>query len=121
MTTTNPDDKPPLPGNVVRSLEEAPAALTGGPNLVPVIAYRDDGKKYLLQMSPDDAARGGFELLNPPPEPEPEPEPEAKPEAEAEAKAKPKPKAKKPKDKSRTKDTAGDKAAKDKTPKAGSK
>lgn len=115
MTTANPDDKP-LPGNVVTSLEEAPAALTGGPDLVPVIAYRDDGKKYLLQMSPKDAERGGFELLNPPPEPEAEPKPEAK--------TKPEPKAKKPKDKSRTKDTAGDKskpAAKDKTPSSSSK
>lgn len=111
MTTANPADKP-LPGNVVTSLEEAPDALTGGPDLVPVYAYRPDGKKYLIQMSPKDAERGGFELLNPPPEPEPE------------AKPKPKPKAKKPKDKSRTKATASDKSkttAKDKTPSSSSK
>jgi hypothetical protein len=96
MTTS---DKP-LPANVVKSLEEAPESprALGGPDLVPVYAYRPDGVKYAIQMSPADAERDGFELVNPPPEPEPEPEP--------------KPKAKKPKDKSRTKDTAKDKAAK---------
>lgn len=114
MTTT---DKP-LPDNVVKSLEEAPESprALGGPDLVPVYAYRPDGVKYAIQMSPADAERDGFELVNPPPDPEPEPEPKADP--------KPKPKAKKPKDKSRTKDTAKDKsktAGGDKTPAAGSK
>jgi hypothetical protein len=121
MTTSNPADKP-LPGNVVKSLAEAPESprALGGPNLVPVWAYRDDGIKYAIQMTAEDAERDGFELVYPP---EPEPEPKAKTEPKPKAKTEPKPKAKKPKDKSRTKDTARDKAKTaggDKTPKAGS-
>lgn len=95
MTTTNPDDKP-LPGNVVTSLEDAPAALTGGPDLVPVWAYRPDGVKYAIQMSPKDAEAGGFELVNS--------EPEAK--------------ARQPKTASRSKSTAKDKSRKPKATKS---
>jgi hypothetical protein len=120
MTTS---DKP-LPDNVVKSLEEAPESprALGGPDLVPVYAYRPDGVKYAIQMSPADAERDGFELVNPP-EPLPEIKAEDPPKDEPKDEPEPEPKAKKPKDKSRTKDTAKDKSktpAKDKTPKAGS-
>lgn len=103
MTTSDTSDKP-LPAKVVTSLEEAPDALPGGPDLVPVYAYRNDGIQYQIQMSPKAAKAGGYELVNPPP--------------------KPKAKARKPKTTSRSKATAKDKAKtpdNDKTPAAGSK